>query len=136
MIEIHPQLGKYKYDTWRILPVKCYIDNYVRLRSCIRNVNKHFWRRCRVGSQYVLSVYRLHGIIVTSIISLTYLSAAMCLFMVFTGSCMTRFDLPANYHSDPESLIRKSRSRLSSPRSSGSHVQEIVNKFQGSPQPH
>jgi hypothetical protein len=136
MIEIHPQLGKYKYDTWRILPVKCYIDNYVRLRSCIRNVNKHFWRRCRVGSQYVLSVYRLHGIIVTSIISLTYLSAAMCLFMVFTGSCMTRFDLPANYHSDPESLIRKSRSRLSSPRSSGSHIQEIVNKFQGSPQPH
>jgi hypothetical protein len=136
MIEIHPQLGKYKYDTWRILPVKCYIDNYVRLRSCIRNVNKHFWRHCRVGSQYVLSVYRLHGIIVTSIISLTYLSAAMCLFMVFTGSCMTRFDLPANYHSDPESLIRKSRSRLSSPRSSGSHIQEIVNKFQGSPQPH
>jgi hypothetical protein len=44
MIEILPPLGKYKYDTWRILPVKCYIDNSVRLRSCIRNVNKHFWR--------------------------------------------------------------------------------------------
>jgi hypothetical protein len=40
MIEILPPLGKYKYDTWRILPVKCSIDNYVRLQSCIRNVNK------------------------------------------------------------------------------------------------
>jgi hypothetical protein len=39
MIEILPPLEKYKYDTWRILPVKCYIDNSVRLRSCIRNVN-------------------------------------------------------------------------------------------------
>jgi hypothetical protein len=39
MIEILPPLGKYKYDTWRILPVKCYIDNSVRLRSCIRNIN-------------------------------------------------------------------------------------------------
>jgi hypothetical protein len=49
---------------------------------------------------------------------------------------MTGFDLPANYHTDPESLIRKSRSRLSSLVSSGSHVQEIVDKFQGSPPPH
>jgi hypothetical protein len=39
MIEILPLLGKYKYDTWRILLVKCYIDNYVSLKSCIRNVN-------------------------------------------------------------------------------------------------
>jgi hypothetical protein len=39
MIEIIPPLGKYKYDTWRILPVKCHIDNSVRLRSCIQNVN-------------------------------------------------------------------------------------------------
>jgi hypothetical protein len=39
MIEIIPPLGKYKYDTWRILPVKCYIDNSVCLWSCIRNVN-------------------------------------------------------------------------------------------------
>jgi hypothetical protein len=31
MIDIHPPLGKYKYDTWRILPVKCYVDNSVRL---------------------------------------------------------------------------------------------------------
>jgi hypothetical protein len=48
---------------------------------------------------------------------------------------MTGFDLPVNYHSDPESLIRKSRSRFSSLGSSGSHVQDIVDKFQGSPLP-
>jgi hypothetical protein len=39
MIEIFPPLGKYKYDTWSILLVKCYIDNFMRLWSCIRNVN-------------------------------------------------------------------------------------------------
>jgi hypothetical protein len=39
MIEILPPLGKYKYDTWRILPVKCYMDNSMRLRRCIRNIN-------------------------------------------------------------------------------------------------
>jgi hypothetical protein len=135
-IEILPHLGKYKYDTWIILSVKCYINNSMRLRSCIRNINKHFWHRCRVGSQFLLSIYRLHRIILTRIISITDLSAAMCLFMVFIGSCMTRFDLPANYHSNPESLIRKSRSRLSSLGSSGSHIREIVDKFQGSPLPH
>jgi hypothetical protein len=42
MIEILPSLGKYKYDTWRILPVKCYIDNSMCFQSCIRNINKHF----------------------------------------------------------------------------------------------
>jgi hypothetical protein len=41
MIEILPPLRKYKYDTWRILLVKYYIDNYVRLRSSIRNVNNN-----------------------------------------------------------------------------------------------
>jgi hypothetical protein len=41
MIEVLPTMGKYKYDTWRILPVKCYIDNSVCLRSCIWNVNGH-----------------------------------------------------------------------------------------------
>jgi hypothetical protein len=122
MIEILPPLEKYKYDTWRILPVKCYIDNFVRLQSCIRNINKLLWHHCQGGSQYLLSAYRLHGIILNSIVSLIDLSAALCLFMVFTGSCMTGFDLLANYHSDPESLIRKSHSRLSSPGSSGSHV--------------
>jgi hypothetical protein len=39
MIEVLPPLGKYIYDTWRILPVKCYIDNSVCLWTCIRNVN-------------------------------------------------------------------------------------------------
>jgi hypothetical protein len=86
--------------------------------------------------QYLLSVYRLHWVILTSIISLTNLFVAMCLFMVFVGSSMTGFDLPANYYSDIESLIRKSRSRLSSPGSSRSHVRWIVDKFQGSPPPH
>jgi hypothetical protein len=136
MINILAPLGKHKYDTWRILPVKFYIDNFVRLRRCIWNVNKHFWRHCRGGSQYLLSVYRLHGIILTSIISLTDLSAALCLFMVFIGSCMIKFDLPANYHLDLESLIRKSHTRLSSPGSFRSHVREIVDKFQGSLPPH
>jgi hypothetical protein len=49
---------------------------------------------------------------------------------------MTRFDLPVNYYLDQKSLRKKSRSRLSSLGSFGSHVQEIVNKFQGSPPPH
>jgi hypothetical protein len=39
MIEIFPPSRKYKYDTRRILSVKCYIDNFVRLLSCIINVN-------------------------------------------------------------------------------------------------
>jgi hypothetical protein len=38
MIEILPPMGKYKYDTRRILSVKCYIDNSMHLRSCIRNI--------------------------------------------------------------------------------------------------
>jgi hypothetical protein len=68
-------------------------------------------------SQYLSSVYRVHGIILTSIISLTFLSASLCLFLVFIGTCMTGFDLLANYHLDPKSLIRKSPLG-----SSGSHV--------------
>jgi hypothetical protein len=39
MIEILPPLEKYKYNTWRILLVKCYIDNFLRLQSCIQSVN-------------------------------------------------------------------------------------------------
>jgi hypothetical protein len=42
IIDIIPPLGKYKFDTWRILLVKCYIDNSVCLQSCIRNVNNGF----------------------------------------------------------------------------------------------
>jgi hypothetical protein len=39
MIEVLPPLEKYKYDTLRILPVKCYINNFIYLWSCIRNIN-------------------------------------------------------------------------------------------------
>jgi hypothetical protein len=41
MIELLLTMGLNKYDTWRILPVKCYIDNSVHSRGCIRNVNIH-----------------------------------------------------------------------------------------------
>jgi hypothetical protein len=34
-------LGLNKYDIWRILLVKCYIDNSVCLQSYIRNANTH-----------------------------------------------------------------------------------------------
>jgi hypothetical protein len=81
--------------------MKCYIDNFVCLQSCIRNINKYFWCRCWGGSQYSLSVYRLHMIVLASIISHTELSITLCLFMVFTGKCMTGFDLRANYHPGP-----------------------------------
>jgi hypothetical protein len=127
-IEVLPLLGKYKYDTWRILPVKCYIDNSVCLWSYIRNINKHFWCRCKGGSHYLLSIYRLNRIFLVSIISLVDLSASLCLCLVFTGRYMTEFDLSANYHSDPESVIRRSRSRFSSPLSLGLHVRDIVDK--------
>jgi hypothetical protein len=135
MIEVLPPLGKYKHDTWRILLVKCYIDNFMHLRSCIRNVNRHLWSCCQGGSQYLLSVYTLHKIILASIISLPDLSASLCLCVAFAGRCVTGFDLPTNYHSDLEPLIRKSLSRFSSLGSSGSHIQDIVDKFQGSPPP-
>jgi hypothetical protein len=41
MIEILPLLGKFNYNTWRILPVKCYIDNSMCLQSCIGNINTY-----------------------------------------------------------------------------------------------
>jgi hypothetical protein len=74
-------------------------------------------------------------IILTSIISHADLSAFLCLCLDFAGRCMTGFDLPVNYHLNLESLIRKSRSRFSSPESLGSHIRDIVDKFQGSPPP-
>jgi hypothetical protein len=43
MIEILPPLGKYKYDSWRVLLVKCYIDISVRLRSCIKTSTVMPW---------------------------------------------------------------------------------------------
>jgi hypothetical protein len=100
MIEVLPPLGKYKYDTWRVLPVKWYNDNFMLLWSCIRNVNKHFWHCWWGGRQYLLSVYRLHRIILASIISLADLSVFLCLCLVFAGRCMIGFDLLANYHLD------------------------------------
>jgi hypothetical protein len=48
MIEILPPLGKYKYDTWRILPVKYYLDNSVRLQSYIQNINSYFFSNCNL----------------------------------------------------------------------------------------
>jgi hypothetical protein len=51
MIEILPPIGKYKYDTWRILLMKCYIDNLVRLRSCIRNINSGESGREKAGNE-------------------------------------------------------------------------------------
>jgi hypothetical protein len=99
MIAVLPPLGKYKYDTWRILLVKCYIDNSIRLRSCIRNVNKHLWHRCQRGSQYLFFVYRLLRIILMSIISLIDLSASLCLCVVFTGKILFGPEPPTIHHS-------------------------------------
>jgi hypothetical protein len=45
MIEVLPPLEKYKNDTWRILPVKCYIDNFVPLRRCIKTSTESVTRR-------------------------------------------------------------------------------------------
>jgi hypothetical protein len=55
MIEILPPLGKYKYDIWRILPVKCYIDNSMHLWSCIRNVNTHSTSNCSGFSGWLIT---------------------------------------------------------------------------------
>jgi hypothetical protein len=99
MIEILPRLGKYKYNTWRILSVKCYIDNSVHLRSCIGNINKHFWHHCWGGRQYLLSVYILHRIILASIISLVDLFASLCLCVVFTGKILFGPKPPTIHHS-------------------------------------
>jgi hypothetical protein len=68
-------------------------------------------------------------------ISVIDLSASLCLCLVFVGRCMIGFDLLVNYHLDAQSLIRKSRSRFSSPGSSGSYARDIVDKFQGSRPP-
>jgi hypothetical protein len=99
MIEVLSPLRKYKYDTWRILLVKCYINNSMCLWSYIRNVNKHFWHRCQGGSQYLLFVYRLHKIILASIISLADLSASLCLCVVFIGKILFRPEPPTIHHS-------------------------------------
>jgi hypothetical protein len=42
MIEILPPLEKYKYDTWRILPVKCYIENSVHFEELHKKCQQAF----------------------------------------------------------------------------------------------
>jgi hypothetical protein len=42
MIEFLPPLRLNKYDTWRILPVKCYINNSVCLWSFKRIINSSY----------------------------------------------------------------------------------------------
>jgi hypothetical protein len=103
--------------------VKCYIDNSVRLRWCIRNINKHFWRHCRGGSQYLLSVYRLHGIILSSLFSLTDLSAAMWLFLVVTGKCFVRPESQTAHH-----LFPRFTSRFISTGLLGSLIRQVSKK--------
>jgi hypothetical protein len=51
MIDILPPLGKYKYDTWRILLVKCYIDNSVTAFGSDCNRRTHYGARRRVRHQ-------------------------------------------------------------------------------------
>jgi hypothetical protein len=121
--EVLPPTGKYKYDTWRIHPVKCYIDNSVRLRSCIRNVNKHFWHRCWGGSQYHLSVYRMHRIILANIISLADLSASLCLCVVFTGKILLGPKPPTIHHS-----FQRCTSRFFSTEILGALIRQVCGK--------
>jgi hypothetical protein len=82
MTEILPPMGKYKYDTWRILLVKCYIDNFVRLRSCIRNVNIYHLNKSLYGlnqapqvwynrfASYLLSLGFVEAILPSSFLSM------------------------------------------------------------------
>jgi hypothetical protein len=82
MTEILPPMGKYKYDTWRILLVKCYIDNFVRLRSCIRNVNIYRLNKSLYGlnqapqvwynrfASYLLSLGFVEAILPSSFLSM------------------------------------------------------------------
>jgi hypothetical protein len=133
MIDVLPPLRKYKYGTRRILRWSATLTILCTCGAVYKMSTSIFGAIAGGGRQYLSSVYRLHRIILASIISLANLSASVCFCLVFAGRCMTGFDLLANYHSDLESLIRKSRSRFSSPGSSGSHVQDIVDKFQWSP---
>jgi hypothetical protein len=123
MIAVLPPLGKYKYDTWRILLVKCYIDNSIRLRSYIRNVNKHLWHRCQRGSQYLFFVYRLLRIILASIISLIDLSASLCLCVVFTGKILFGPEPPTIHHS-----FQRFTTRFFSTELLGALIQQVHEK--------
>ena len=41
-------------------------------------------------------------------------------------TCMPGFDLPQNFHSDPESLLRRARARLVSPRRPLSAAEPVI----------
>jgi hypothetical protein len=123
MIEVLPPLEKYKYDTWRILHVKCYINNSVCLWSYIRNVNKHFWHSCQGGRQYLLSIYRLHRIILASIINLADLSASLCSCVVFTGKILFRPEPPTIHHS-----FQRFKSRFFSIELLGALIRQVCEK--------
>jgi hypothetical protein len=122
-MEVLPPMEKYKYDTWRILLVKCYTVNSMRLWSCIRNVNKHFCHRYQGGSQYLLSVYRLHRIILASIISLADLSASLCLCVVFTGKILFGPEPSTIHH-----CFRRFTSRFFSTKLMGALIWQVREK--------
>ena len=46
--------------------------------------------------------------------------------MCIRDRCMTGFDLPQNFNSDPESLLRRTRARFASPRRSLSAVDPVI----------
>jgi hypothetical protein len=63
-------------------------------------------------SHYLLSVYRLHGVILTSIISLTDLSTALWLFVVVTAKCFVGPESPTVHHSFLRFTLRLTSTRL------------------------
>jgi hypothetical protein len=52
MIELLLPMRLNKYDTWRILPMKCNIGNSVRLHSSIRNINTRELACCYIGQAH------------------------------------------------------------------------------------
>jgi hypothetical protein len=63
MIELLSLLGLNKYDTSRILPVKCYIDNFVCLQSCIRNINSCVLGHTGMGTMHHQVMVQTFGIV-------------------------------------------------------------------------
>jgi hypothetical protein len=96
MIEVLPPLGKCKYDAWRILPVKCYINNFVRLWSCIRNINSCYY--------FYVSVHLLCSpvIVCTHTQDTTNQEASMCTPKQGHTDAMDNTDDVANDHFDDD----------------------------------
>jgi hypothetical protein len=65
----------------------------------------------------------LHGIILTSIITLTYLSDALWVFVVVTGECFVGPESPTSHHSFP-----RLTSRFISTRLLGFLIQQVSKK--------